>query len=311
MIPVLVQVQQKNESCPECGGNYIVQDNITGEQVCQSCGIVISSKVLDSSPEWRTFNPIQREKRPRVGAPLTWTIHDNGLSTYISWKDQDASGKRLTPQMKTRLYRLRKWQRRIKLSNSKARSLSNALNEMKKIQSKLNLPHTVIETSSMIYRKALKANLVRGRTTQSIVVACLYMACRQCGVIRSLEEVAESINSSKKDVARNYRFLLRELKTSVPHADPQDYIGRIVSRMMLSGETEMIAKSLLYQATLMKLTGGRAPAGLAAACVYISTKITGERRSQVNIAKEAQVTEVTIRNRYKELFENLVLEIKL
>jgi transcription initiation factor TFIIB len=182
---------------------------------------------------------------------------------------------------------------------------------MKNLQSKLNLPHNVVETSSVIYRRALKANLIRGRTTQKIVVACLYMACRQCGVLRSLEEVADSINSSKKDVGRNYRFLVKSLKTNVPHTDPQGYISRIVSKLMLSGETEILAKSLLYQATSMKLTGGRAPAGLAAACVYISTKITGDRRSQINIAKEAQVTEVTIRNRYKELVEHLDLEIKL
>jgi transcription initiation factor TFIIB len=163
----------------------------------------------------------------------------------------------------------------------------------------------------VIYRKALKANLIRGRSTQGIVVACLYMACRKCGITRSLEEVADSINSSKKEVGRNYRFLLRALKTSVPHTDPKGYIGRIVSRMMLSGETEMLAKSLLQQATLMKITGGRGPAGLAAACVYISTRITGEYRRQINIAKEAQVSELTIRNRYKELFENLDLEINL
>jgi transcription initiation factor TFIIB len=182
---------------------------------------------------------------------------------------------------------------------------------MTKIQSKLNLPKNVIETSSVIYRKALKANLIRGRTILSIVVACIYMACRQCGVIRSLEEVADSANLPKKDAARNYRFLLKQLQTNVPQVDPQSYISRIVNKLSLSGETERVAKNILRQATLMRLTGGRGPAGMAAACAYIATKITGDLRTQGEIAKVAQVTEVTVRNRYKELVNQLELEIFL
>jgi transcription initiation factor TFIIB len=182
---------------------------------------------------------------------------------------------------------------------------------MTKIQSKLNLPGNVIETSSMIYRKALKANLIRGRTITSIVVACIYMACRQCGVIRSLEEIARSVSFSKSDVARNYRFLLLELKPSIPQVDTQSYISKIVNRLGLIGETERLAKTILHQASLMKLTSGRGPAGMAAASVYISTKITGDFRTQSDIAREAQVTEVTVRNRYKELIKLLQLEVKI
>jgi transcription initiation factor TFIIB len=163
----------------------------------------------------------------------------------------------------------------------------------------------------MIYRKALNANMIRGRTIQSIAVACIYLACRQCGVIRSLEDVAGSSNISKKDVARNYRFLLRELRPSVPQVDSQSYISKIVSNLGLIGETERLAKTILHTASLMKLTGGRGPAGMAAACVYISTKLTGDHRTQGDIAKEAQVTEVTIRNRYKELVALLNFEVQI
>jgi transcription initiation factor TFIIB len=163
----------------------------------------------------------------------------------------------------------------------------------------------------MIYRKALKASLTRGRTITGIVVACIYMACRQCGVLRSLDEVAGSSNISKRDAARNYRFLLRELGSNVPMVDMQSYISKIVNKLRLSGETERIAKMILHQASLMKLTSGRGPAGIAAACVYISTKITGDFRTQADIAKQAQVTEVTIRNRYKELVKFLELEVKI
>lgn len=156
------QIQQsKKISCSECGGNNILRDNLTGEFVCQSCGMVFSSTHLNQGPEWRAFDPMQREKLPRVGAPTNWTIHDKGLSTNLGWRNQDFSGKPLNPEMRSKLYRLRKWQRRSVITDSRNRNLIQALSEMGNIQSRLNLPKNVIETSSIIYRKALNANILR------------------------------------------------------------------------------------------------------------------------------------------------------
>jgi len=297
--------------CTECGGTNLLRDYETGELVCERCGFVLSSTILDQGPEWRAFDQEQRDKLPRVGAPVTWTIHDKGLSTTIGWQDRDASGRKLSPEERARLYRLRKWHRRSKVSDSTQRNLAHALSEMSKIAYKLNLPRNVIETSSMIYRQAINANLIRGRTIQGVVVACIYLACRQCGVIRSLEDVAISGQVSKNYAARNYRFLVNNLNLSVPKVNPEDYIGNIVNKLQLSGDSEKIAKIILVKAVSMRLTIGRGPAGIAAACVYIGTKITGEFVTQSDIAGVAQITEVTIRNRYKELIQYLDLSICL
>ena len=284
---------------------------MTGELTCRTCGLVISSTPLSREPEWRAFDQDQRDKLPRVGAPETWTIHDKGLSTNIGWQDRDASGGRLSPEARYQLYRLRKWHRQSKVSDSTQRNLAHALSEMSRIGSRVNLPRNVLETSSMIYRKALQSQLIRGRTIQSVVVASIYMACRKCGVMRSLEDVAESAGMTKKEAARNYRFLLRELKPTVPQVDPQGYISRLVNKLALTGETERLAMLILNQASEMKLTSGRGPQGMAAACVYISCLLNGERRVQGEIAQEAQVTEVTIRNRYKELAQRLSFTVNI
>ena len=296
---------KKETICTDCGNSNLLRDYETGELVCQACGIVVSDATLSTGPEWRAFDQEQRDKLPRVGAPVTWTIHDKGLSTTIGWQDRDASGRKLSPEERARLYRLRKWHRRSKVSDSTQRNLAHALSEMSKISYKLNLPRNVIETSSMIYRRAIQKQLIRGRTIQSVAVASIYMACRQCGVIRTLEDVAGAANITKKEAARNYRFLLRELKPSVPQVNPRGYISKIVNKLALSGETERLAMAILNQASEMKLTSGRGPSGIAAACIYISSQLTDERRTQGEIAKEAQVTEVTIRNRYKELAQRL------
>jgi transcription initiation factor TFIIB len=137
------------------------------------------------------------------------------------------------------------------------------------------------------------------------------MACRQCNVIRTLEEVALAATITKKEAARDYRFLLRELDSEVPQVNPQGYISKIVNKLSLTGETEMLAFSILGTASKLRLTSGRGPPGIAAACVYISSQIMNEHRTQGEIAKEAQVTEVTIRNRYKELARRLSFTVNI
>jgi transcription initiation factor TFIIB len=162
----------------------------------------------------------------------------------------------------------------------------------------------------MIYRKSLKKNLIRGRSIINVVAAALYAACRQCGVLRSLTDVAKAANISRKTAARNYRFLHKELHLDVPRVHRTSYIKRLVSRLRLHGQTEILAKRLV-EVSNNNFTLGRRPAGLAAACIYISGCIMGERLTQQQVALEAQVTEVTIRNRYKELLRNIDIEIQV
>jgi transcription initiation factor TFIIB len=238
-------------------------------------------------------------------------MHDKGLSTTIGWQNVDGKGNRLSPENRSRLYRLRKWHRRSKISDSNHRNLAFALSEISKISNKVNLPKNVIETSSVIYRQALNKKLIRGRTIKSVVVASIYLACRQCGIIRTLKDVAFAANITKKEAARNYRFLLKALKPNVPQVNRSNYISRIVNKLNLTGETERIAEKILIRAVDQKFTSGRGPGGMAAACIYISCQLTGESRTQGDIARVAQVTEVTIRNRYKELAQNLEFNLWL
>ena len=302
---------EKITLCQECGSGDLIRDYEAGELVCESCGFVISTTLFDQGPEWRAFDEEQREKRTRVGAPLTWTIHDKGLSTAIDWHDRDVYGRKLAPDQKARVYRLRKWHRRSKVSGATERNLAYALSELTKIAYKLTLPKNVLETASVIYRRVVRKRLIRGRSIQGVAAASVYMACRQCDVIRTLEEVSEAAHISKKEGGRNYRFLLRKLETKVPPVEPQNYISKFVSQLTLSGETESIAMMILNKATELKLTSGRGPAGIAAAATYIASTLTDERRTQGEIARGAQVTEVTIRNRYKELTQRLNIEVDM
>jgi len=301
----------KVQSCPECSSTRLMRDYECAEIVCMDCGFVVAAKIADRGPEWRAFDDEQRAKRTRVGAPLTYTIHDKGLSTMIDWHDRDIYGKSLSPGQKAQVYRLRKWQRRIRVSDATERNLAFALSEITKIANNLNLPKNILETASVIYRKAVKERLIRGRSIQGVTAAAIYLACRQCGLARTLEEIAQASSMNKKEVGRSYRFLIRELNYSIPPLKPSQYITKFSNQLTMQGKVEEIAHKILAAAKELKLTSGRGPTGIAAAASYIASVLTGERKTQREIAEIAQVTEVTIRNRYKELVERLMFEMSV
>jgi len=275
------------------------------------CGFVVAAKLADQGPEWRAFDNEQREKRARAGAPSTFTIHDKGLSTMIDWHDRDVHGKSLAPGQKAQIYRLRKWQRRIRVSDATERNLAFALSEISKIASNLNLPRNILETASVIYRKAVKERLVRGRSIQGVTAAAIYVSCRQCGVARTLDDIAQGSAVNKKEVGRCYRFLIKELNYFIPVMQPGQYVTKFSNQLTMQGKVEEISHKILATAKEMRLTSGRGPTGIAAAASYIASVLAGERKTQREIAEIAQVTEVTIRNRYKELVELLQFVIYL
>jgi len=301
----------KIHRCPECGSDHLMRDYECAEIVCMDCGYVVTAKIADRGPEWRAFDDEQRSKRTRVGAPLTFTIHDKGLSTMIDWHDRDIYGKSLSPGQKAQVYRLRKWQRRIRVSDATERNLAFALSEITKIANNLNLPKNILETASVIYRKAVKERLIRGRSIQGVTAAAIYLACRKCGLARTLEEIAQASTVNKKEVGRSYRFLIKELDYSIPPLKPSQYITKFSNQLTMQGKVEEIAHKIIAAAKELKLTSGRGPTGIAAAASYIASVLTGERKTQREIAEIAQVTEVTIRNRYKELVERLMFQMSI
>jgi transcription initiation factor TFIIB len=297
--------------CPECGNTYIRKDYSRAELVCNNCGLVLDEDLIDHGPEWRAFDNEQREKRARVGAPMTYTIHDKGLSTMISWKNRDAYGKSVPTRNRAQFYRLRKWQRRIRISDATERNLATALSALERMASGISLPRTTRETAAMIYRKAALKKLVRGRSIECVAAAALYAACRQCHVPRTLDEISSIAHMPRREIGRNYRFISRELGLKLMPTSPQDYISRFCGMLKLSGDVQVKTLEILKEAADKELTSGRGPTGVAAAALYIASILCGERRTQKNIAEVAGVTEVTIRNRYKELAGKLDINVIL
>ncbi|MHA1369558.1 MAG: transcription initiation factor IIB [Promethearchaeota archaeon] len=302
-------IEMEKVKCKDCNKGYYILDEFRGEKICSHCGIVVKSKMIDPGPEWRAFDYDQKKKRTRVGAPLTYTIHDKGLSTIIDFRDRDIFGRKISPRVKAQVYRLRKWQRRIRVSDALERNLTFALTELDRMASALCLPKNLRENASKIYRNAVKNHLIRGRSIEGVAAASIYASCRLCKIPRTLQEIAEVARVDKKEIGRCYRYISNKLKLNAGPTSPTEYISRFASGLKLSGKCQARARKILLVASKKGLTSGRGPTGVAAAALYLASVLEKERRTQRDIAKVAQVTEVTVRNRFKELITKLNIDI--
>ncbi len=289
-------------TCPECDGRLLTDDE-HGETVCEDCGLVVEEGSVDRGPEWRAFDAREKDEKSRVGAPTTNMMHDKGLSTNIDWRDKDAYGNALGAKQRKKMQRLRKWNERFRTRDSKERNLKQALGEIDRMASALGLPENVRETASVIYRRALDENLLPGRSIEGVSTASVYAAARQAGVPRSLDEITDVSRVEKSEIARTYRYVVRELGLEVKPADPESYVPRFVSDLDLSEESERRARHLLSNAKEQGVHSGKSPVGLAAAAVYAAALLTNEKTTQAAVSEVADISEVTIRNRYHELLE--------
>jgi transcription initiation factor TFIIB len=295
--------------CPECGSSTLIEDYDQGEVACGGCGLVLHENVVDPGPEWRAFTREEKADRSRVGTPTSLSVHDNGLSTVIDRVNRDAFGRELPAKTRLQMLRLRKWHIRARVHSSVDRNLAQAMAELDRLADKLRIPPAVKEQGALTYRKALNRGLVRGRSILAIAGASLYAACRFTQTPRTLKEVAEASLVKKKDIARCYRLLLRELDIRMPMADPVRCVPKISSKIRVNEKIQQKAINILRKAGEKKAIAGKDPMGIAAAAIYIACVVSGVKRTQKDIAEAAGVTEVTVRNRYKGLRKVLKLEI--
>jgi len=300
---------RRKEVCMGCGQSTFTKDYARGERTCSVCGLVASDRTADTGPEWRAFTAEEKNARARVGAPATYTIADKGISTMIDWRNRDASGKAIKSTTRAAMYRMRKWHIRSRLHSSQHRNLSIAMSEMKRLSSQLGIPRDVRETAALLYRKALITKLVRGRSIESVVAASIYLACRIHRIPRPLDEIVAETNVDRKKVGYAVRLVVSRVNVNVPLPSAKDLIPRMSSDLMLEGRTVKKATEIINQAKERYVTIGKSPGGIAGAALYIAGILEDDRRTQREIAQASRVTEVTIRNRYKELVRVLGITI--
>jgi transcription initiation factor TFIIB len=270
--------------------------------------MIVSYNVQDiNRPEWRNmFDTVEiTNKHRRTGTPTSLARYDMGLSTVIGRTDRDASGKKIDAAMHTTMQRLRTWDSRTHVRTSSDISLIQAFNELDIVKDKLALPDAVVEKSAYIYRKAKSNGLTRGRTISGLVAACVYAACREMNTPRTLNDVAAAANINPKHLAKAYRLLLMKFGIKVPLVDQIKCIAKVANKANLTERTKRQAIRIMDEVTEKQISAGKNPMGFAATILYLSCLKTDENKTQTDIARAAGITDVTIRNRFKELKSKL------
>jgi transcription initiation factor TFIIB len=285
--------------------DLVVTDPNTGELIRKDTGEVISDNSPSPEKEWRSFNVEESQNRARVGTPTSLAFHDMGLATKIGNESTDASGNVIDAATRTRMGRLRMWNSRSQSHSPTERNLQQAFSMLSRIKDRLGLPNHVTEKAAYTYRKAQERGLIRGDTIGSVLAASIYVAARQSGVLRTLDDISEISDIKPGEVARSYRRIISELDINVPLIDPRKYIVKVANNLNFDEKIKRKALELMELAQKKNLVVGKDPISMAASIIYLVNLSERKPRTQAEIAKAAGVTEVTVRNRSKELRKKL------
>ena len=285
--------------------DLVVTDPDTGELIRKDTGEVISDNSPSPEKEWRSFNIEESQNRARVGTPTSLAFHDMGLATKIGNESTDASGNVIDAATRTRMGRLRMWNSRSQSHSPTERNLQQAFSMLSRIKDRLGLPNHVTEKAAYTYRKAQERGLIRGDTIGSVLAASIYVAARQSGVLRTLDDISEISDIKPGEVARSYRRIISELDINVPLIDPRKYIVKVANNLNFDEKIKRKALELMELAQKKNLVVGKDPISIAASIIYLVNLSERKPRTQAEIAKAAGVTEVTVRNRSKELRKKL------
>jgi len=296
--------------CPMCKDHLLmITDTNSGETICSKCGMIFLDKIQNiNQPEWRAFSNAEHEDRSRTGIPTSLAIYDMGLATVIGRVDRDAGGKKMDDTMHTAMQRLRTLDSTARIHGSSDIGLIHAFNKLRILKDKLTLPYVVVEKAAYIYRKAHDKKLSRGRLLSALIAASIYIACREMNTPRTLKDIAAASNIKRKQLAKAYTLLHIELEIKVPLADQTKCIAKVANKANLSEKTKRLAIRIMDEIKRKDddmVSAGKNPMGFAATILYLSCLKTGENKTQVDIAYAAGVTEVTIRNRSKDLRSKL------
>ncbi|HXX05364.1 MAG TPA: TFIIB-type zinc ribbon-containing protein [Candidatus Bathyarchaeia archaeon] len=303
--------------CPECR-SALIDDIHSGEKICSGCGLVAMEQMADYGPESRATNLEDKMKSARATGQTTYSQHDLGIRTEIALGTKDFSGKTISSDIANQMYNLRKWQTRIRVASPRERRLANILSKIGETCQSLSLPKNVTESASMIYRNFEGQAEAKGKSVACMSAATIYMACKQCDVVRSLDEICAATGSTKDEkmnvklTAKYYRTLVMELGSkTAPVVTLEKYISKIANLAKLEVRVERLAAEIAEKTENHEIADGKAPNGLAAAYLYIASTLLGQSILQRDVSSVAGITEVTIRNRCKEILTAYKIKITL
>lgn len=318
--------------CSECGAN-LIQDHSKGEYICEKCGCVVMDQIEDLGRESNATDFEEKSKNARASGSTSLALHDFGLRTEIAYGSKDYAGKSIDYQMAETMNSIRKWHVRSRIVSPQERRLSNVLTKINETCAAMSLPKLLVETSAMLYRNFESSCEAKGKSIACMAAATIYLACKKCSVVRSLEEIVEATGvtdqdrSSAKLASKYYRMMVMEMGVFTEQAPAtaasasqqsqtqavalaiDHYISKLANMAKIDTKVERLAIDVAHKTDDHLLADGKAPNGLAAAYIYIASMLLGVNILQRDVSSLSGVTEVTIRNRCKDILTGFKMTI--
>ena len=324
--------------CPECSAS-LIQDHSKGEYICEKCGCVVMEQVDDYGRESNATDFEEKSKNARASGSTSFALHDYGLRTEIAFGSKDYAGKNIDYQMAETMNSIRKWHIRSRIISPKERRLSNVLTKINETCAAMSLPKLLVETAAVLYRNFESNCEAKGKSIACMAAATIYLACKKCSVVRSLEEIVEATGVTDQDrstvklASKYYRMMVMEMgafTTMEPQAPSataatnppaqsglvpavalaiDHYISKLANMAKIDTKVERLAIDIAHKTDDHMLADGKAPNGLAAAYIYISSILLGVNILQRDVSSLSGVTEVTIRNRCKDILASFKLTV--
>jgi transcription initiation factor TFIIB len=318
--------------CSECGAN-LIQDHSKGEYICERCGCVVMDQIEDFGRESNSTDFEEKSKNTRASGSTSFALHDYGLRTEIAYGSKDYAGKSIDSQMAETMNSIRKWHVRSRIVSPQERRLSNVLTKINETCAAMSLPKLLVETSAVLYRNFESNCEAKGKSIACMAAATIYLACKKCSVVRSLDEIVEATGvtdqdrSSVKLASKYYRMMVMEMGVFTEQAPapvntaPQaaqmqamtlaidHYISKLANMAKIDTKVERLAIDVAHKTDDHLLADGKAPNGLAAAYIYIASMLLGVNILQRDVSSLSGVTEVTIRNRCKDILTGFKLTV--
>ncbi|EWG07065.1 MAG: Zinc finger TFIIB-type domain-containing protein [Candidatus Aramenus sulfurataquae] len=290
--------------CPVCNSESVRYDYERGQYICSNCGFVIEEGLVDQGPEWRAYDYEDKLEKERTGSPLTLKVHDQGLTTKIGYG-------RVKDRVK--LLKMQRLQNKLRVS-SKDKKLVTYLSVLNNEASKLGLPEFVKETAALILRKLVETGLARRIDMYTLVAAVLYYSCQINNIPRHLQEIRNryGLNSSELWKAlQRVQEVSKKVQNFRPKVKPVVYIPEILDKLGLPQQVAIKSAEIVDIMYKTGLTSGKGYLALSAASVYLISTLLDVKKTQKEVAEALGITEVTIRNRYKEIINNFDIEVSL
>ncbi|CAH0474598.1 unnamed protein product [Peronospora belbahrii] len=290
------------DNCRECGSADVVTDYSAGDVVCRSCGMILGERIIDDSPEWRTFANDDRGGDPaaksRVGDVADARLDSLSLTTYLV-DTKKSSGTESGRQHK---------RPNVSSDSAKVKRMQRNMTRIQEVASSLSIPKKIVEIALDVYAEAEKQNvIVRGPERESMTVAVLFIACRKAGNARSLKEFEEASGIPKRRIGKSFMTLQRRLDLDIKQATTEEYVQRFCSRLGLPNKTQMIAHAVAKKADSLELSNGQPPVAVAASVIYLVAAYTNAKRSIQEISDVTMIGEKSMKRVCKELNKSRVV----